>query len=562
MRCKKNIRNLMLLTMLISLPILSKTSIVNADSIEDEFLSVINKYDLKDVVVEPGIYLTKGETLDLSQYPNWELSDNETIDINSNGIAKAINEGTVFLGQRIGQKVYIIEIYVNSSVSTLNIRSKEDQPREYYKVFIDAGHGGSDPGALGFGYRESDLNLQIAKKIESKLKSRGIDVKMSRSSDIYYSLSERAEMANDYGADAFVSIHQNSAESASANGIETYYNRNKEEEKPLSNDVQTQVINKTGATNRGVKNAEFTVLVKSNMISALVECGFISNESEVKNLSDSDYQDKLATGIADGIENYLKSNVIIEESQITATGKVINTDSLNVRKGPSTSFDIIGTLSGGEKVKIVAKSNNWYKIEYNGTHGYVSASYIELDTTESEQDDKIKFNDVSQDYWAYSQIQSFVEKGYIDGYGDGTFRPQNPIKRNEFVKIFNKVFGLTKKSGIVFDDTKDNWAKDEIDIAVTNGVAQGVSSTLFEPDRYVTRQEAAKMLSNYMKLDDTNHDKIKKFSDYNQIAEWAKDALEGNVEKGYIQGTDGEILAPKDNMTRAEVVTLLSRVTN
>ena len=562
MRCKKNIRNLMLLTMLISLPILSKTSIVNADSIEDEFLSVINKYDLKDVVVEPGIYLTKGETLDLSQYPNWELSDNETIDINSNGIAKAINEGTVFLSQRIGQKVYIIEIYVNSSVSTLNIRSKEDQPREYYKVFIDAGHGGSDPGALGFGYRESDLNLQIAKKIESKLKSRGIDVKMSRSSDIYYSLSERAEMANDYGADAFVSIHQNSAESASANGIETYYNRNKEEEKPLSNDVQTQVINKTGATNRGVKNAEFTVLVKSNMISALVECGFISNESEVKNLSDSDYQDKLATGIADGIENYLKSNVIIEESQITATGKVINTDSLNVRKGPSTSFDIIGTLSGGEKVKIVAKSNNWYKIEYNGTHGYVSASYIELDTTESEQDDKIKFNDVSQDYWAYSQIQSFVEKGYIDGYGDGTFRPQNPIKRNEFVKIFNKVFGLTKKSGIVFDDTKDNWAKDEIDIAVTNGVAQGVSSTLFEPERYVTRQEAAKMLSNYMKLDDTNHDKIKKFSDYNQIAEWAKDALEGNVEKGYIKGTDAGMLAPKDNMTRAEVVTLFSRVTN
>ena len=562
MRCKKNIRKLMLLTMLISLPILSKTSIVNADSIEDEFLSVINKYDLKDVVVEPGIYLTKGETLDLSQYPNWELSDNETIDINSNGIAKAINEGTVFLSQRIGQKVYIIEIYVNSSVSTLNIRSKEDQPREYYKVFIDAGHGGSDPGALGFGYRESDLNLQIAKKIESKLKSRGIDVKMSRSSDIYYSLSERAEMANDYGADAFVSIHQNSAESTSANGIETYYNRNKEEDKPLSNDIQTQVINKTGSTNRGVKNAEFTVLVKSNMISALVECGFISNESEVKNLSDSDYQDKLATGIADGIENYLKSSVIIEESQITATGKVINTDSLNVRKGPSTSFDIIGTLSGGEKVKIVAKSNNWYKIEYNGTHGYVSASYIELDTTESEQDDKIKFNDISQDYWAYSQIQSFVEKGYIDGYGDGTFRPQNPIKRNEFVKIFNKVFGLTKKSGIVFDDTKDNWAKDEIDIAVTNGVAQGVSSTLFEPERYVTRQEAAKMLSNYMKLDDTNHDKIKKFSDYNQIAEWAKDALEGNVEKGYIKGTDAGMLAPKDNMTRAEVVTLLSRVTN
>ena len=557
MRCKKNIRNLILLTMMVSLHILSKPSVVNADSIEDEFSSVINKYDLKDVVVEPGVYLTKGETLDLSQYPNWELSDNETIEINSNGIAKAVNEGTVFLSQRIGEKVYIVEIYVPSEISTVNLES-----RGYYKVFIDAGHGGTDPGALGYGYRESDLNLQVAKKVESKLKSKGIDVKMSRNSDIFYSLSERAEMANDYGADAFVSIHQNSAEAKSANGIETYYNRKKEEDRPLSNDIQKQVISQTGANNRGVKNAEFTVLVKSKMISALVECGFITNELEVKKLSDSSYQDKLATGIANGIEEYLKSNVIIEESQITATGKVVNADSLNVRKGPSISFDIIGKLSGGDKVKVIGESNGWYKIEYNGTYGYVSGSYIELDSTEPDQDNKINFTDVSQDYWAYSQIQDFVKKGYIEGYGDNTFRPKEPIKRNEFVKIFNKVFGLTNKSGIVFDDTKDNWAKDEIDIAVTNGVAQGIGANKFEPEEYITREAAVKMLANYMKIEDKNHDKIKRFPDYNEISDWAKDAFEGNLENGYIQGTDEGKLAPKNNITRAEVVTLLGRVTN
>ena len=562
MRCKKNIRNLILLTMMVSLPILSKPSVVNADSIEDEFSSVINKYDLKDVVVEPGVYLTKGETLDLSQYPNWELSDNETIEINSNGIAKAVNEGTVFLSQRIGEKVYIVEIYVPSEISTVNLESRGAKSRGYYKVFIDAGHGGTDPGALGYGYRESDLNLQVAKKVESKLKSKGIDVKMSRSSDIFYSLSERAEMANDYGADAFVSIHQNSAEAKSANGIETYYNRKKEEDRPLSNDIQKQVISQTGANNRGVKNAEFTVLVKSKMISALVECGFITNELEVKKLSDSSYQDKLATGIANGIEEYLKSNVIIEESQITATGKVVNADSLNVRKGPSILFDIIGKLSGGDKVKVIGESNGWYKIEYNGKYGYVSGSYIELDSTEPDQDNKINFTDVSQDYWAYSQIQDFVKKGYIEGYGDNTFRPKEPIKRNEFVKIFNKVFGLTNKSGIVFDDTKDNWAKDEIDIAVTNGVAQGIGANKFEPEEYITREAAVKMLANYMKIEDKNHDKIKRFPDYNEISDWARDAFEGNFEKGYIQGTDEGKLAPKNNITRAEVVTLLGRVTN
>ena len=562
MRCKKNIRNLILLTMMVSLHILSKPSVVNADSIEDEFSSVINKYDLKDVVVEPGVYLTKGETLDLSQYPNWELSDNETIEINSNGIAKAVNEGTVFLSQRIGEKVYIVEIYVPSEISTVNLESRGAKSRGYYKVFIDAGHGGTDPGALGYGYRESDLNLQVAKKVESKLKSKGIDVKMSRNSDIFYSLSERAEMANDYGADAFVSIHQNSAEAKSANGIETYYNRKKEEDRPLSNDIQKQVISQTGANNRGVKNAEFTVLVKSKMISALVECGFITNELEVKKLSDSSYQDKLATGIANGIEEYLKSNVIIEESQITATGKVVNADSLNVRKGPSISFDIIGKLSGGDKVKVIGESNGWYKIEYNGTYGYVSGSYIELDSTEPDQDNKINFTDVSQDYWAYSQIQDFVKKGYIEGYGDNTFRPKEPIKRNEFVKIFNKVFGLTNNSGIVFDDTKDNWAKDEIDIAVTNGVAQGIGANKFEPEEYITREAAVKMLANYMKIEDKNHDKIKRFPDYNEISDWARDAFEGNFEKGYIQGTDEGKLAPKNNITRAEVVTLLGRVTN
>lgn len=562
MRCKKNIRNLILLTMMVSLHILSKPSVVNADSIEDEFSSVINKYDLKDVVVEPGVYLTKGETLDLSQYPNWELSDNETIEINSNGIARAVNEGTVFLSQRIGEKVYIVEIYVPSEISTVNLESRGAKSRGYYKVFIDAGHGGTDPGALGYGYRESDLNLQVAKKVESKLKSKGIDVKMSRNSDIFYSLSERAEMANDYGADAFVSIHQNSAEAKSANGIETYYNRKKEEDRPLSNDIQKQVISQTGANNRGVKNAEFTVLVKSKMISALVECGFITNELEVKKLSDSSYQDKLATGIANGIEEYLKSNVIIEESQITATGKVVNADSLNVRKGPSISFDIIGKLSGGDKVKVIGESNGWYKIEYNGTYGYVSGSYIELDSTEPDQDNKINFTDVSQDYWAYSQIQDFVKKGYIEGYGDNTFRPKEPIKRNEFVKIFNKVFGLTNKSGIVFDDTKDNWAKDEIDIAVTNGVAQGIGANKFEPEEYITREAAVKMLANYMKIEDKNHDKIKRFPDYNEISDWARDAFEGNFEKGYIQGTDEGKLAPKNNITRAEVVTLLGRVTN
>lgn len=562
MKCKLRTKHLIMLTMLVSIPTLLNIKIANADTIEDEFLSVINKYKIEDVVVEDGISLNVGETLNISQFPNWDLSDNETVEISSNGTIKAINQGTVFLSQRIGEKVYIVEVYVPDNISRASVEPYNIQTRGYYKVFVDAGHGGSDPGALGFGYRESDINLQIAKKVEAKLKDKGIDVKMTRTTDTYYSLSERAKMANDYAADAFISIHQNSADVESGNGVETYYNRNREEDKPLSNDIQKNIIKQTSAKDRGVKNAGFVVLKETNMTAALAECGFISNKEEANKISNSNYQDKIATGIADGIERYLKENVIIDSNQISATGIVINTDSLNVRKGPSTSFDIIGKLSGGNSVKIIGKIDNWYKIEYNGSYGYVSATYIKLDETSTNpgEEDNLTFTDVNKDYWAYTQIQSFVEKGYINGYGDNTFRPQNPIKRNEFVKVFNRVFGLTKKSGIVFEDTKYNWAKDEIDIAVTNGVCQGVSSTEFEPEEYITREAAAKMLANYMKIDDKDHDKIQGFPDYDQISEWAKDALEGNVENGYIQGTDEGKLVPRNNMTRAEVVALLSRV--
>ncbi len=562
MKCKLRTKHLIMLTMLVSIPTLLNIKIANADTIEDEFLSVINKYKIEDVVVEDGISLNVGETLNISQFPNWDLSDNETVEISSNGTIKAINQGTVFLSQRIGEKVYIMEVYVPDNISRASVEPYNIQTRGYYKVFVDAGHGGSDPGALGFGYRESDINLQIAKKVEAKLKDKGIDVKMTRTTDTYYSLSERAKMANDYAADAFISIHQNSADVESGNGVETYYNRNREEDKPLSSDIQKNIIKQTSAKDRGVKNAGFVVLKETNMTAALAECGFISNKEEANKISNSNYQDKIATGIADGIEKYLKENVIIDSNQISATGIVINTDSLNVRKGPSTSFDIIGKLSGGNLVKIIGKIDNWYKIEYNGSYGYVLATYIKLDETSTNpgEEDNLTFTDVNKDYWAYTQIQSFVEKGYINGYGDNTFRPQNPIKRNEFVKVFNRVFGLTKKSGIVFEDTKYNWAKDEIDIAVTNGVCQGVSSTEFEPEEYITREAAAKMLANYMKIDDKDHDKIQGFPDYDQISEWAKDALEGNVENGYIQGTDEGKLVPRNNMTRAEVVALLSRV--
>lgn len=173
--------------------------------------------------------------------------------------------------------------------------------------------------------------------------------------------------------------------------------------------------------------------------------------------------------------------------------------------------------------------------------------------------DSSEFIDINN-HWAKEQIDTFTKDGYINGYGDGTFRPDESITRAEFVKILNKYFGLTKRSGKVFIDTENHWAKEQIDIAVTNGVANGVSKTEFKPDDPITREQAAKMIANYKNINDINHDKLNNYIDGNLVSSWAKDSVEGILEHRYMQGYDDKTFRPNSNITRAEAVVTLSRV--
>ena len=173
-----------------------------------------------------------------------------------------------------------------------------------------------------------------------------------------------------------------------------------------------------------------------------------------------------------------------------------------------------------------------------------------------------EFTDISG-HWGESQIQAFVNKGYINGYPDGTFKPNKSITRAEFVKIFNTTFGLTSNSGKVFNDTVNHWAKNEIDIAVTNGVCNGMSVTEFAPDQPITREQAAKMIANYKKIKDTNYDIIYSYVDGNQTSSWAINEVEAILEAGYMNGyAENNTFKPKNNITRAEAVSTLSRVNN
>lgn len=202
---------------------------------------------------------------------------------------------------------YILGDYLkdyNSSNSSSNLVPSKSLYSKV-KVVVDAGHGGTDPGAVGNGYKEKDIVLSISQKVNSKLKSLGFQTVMTRNTDTYITLSNRYSIANSNNADLFVSVHANSA-TGTASGIETLYKGSK----TFANYIQNGMLNETGAKNRGLKyRSDLAVLNGTKMPSALVEVGFISDATEASKIGSNAYQEKLAVGIVNGIAKYTDSNI-------------------------------------------------------------------------------------------------------------------------------------------------------------------------------------------------------------------------------------------------------------
>lgn len=564
---KRIVGAILSLSLLTMIPVLSNASTAYADNkTEVEFKSVIEKYNPEDLVIENGISLKLNENLDLSDYPNWEISNKDVASIDNNGMLIPTKEGTTFLSQKIGSKVHIVEVYVyKEETKYLQSESNARVSRNYYKVFIDPGHGGSDSGATGFGRTEKKLNMEIANRVKSKLEAKGVQIKMSRTTDVYLTLAERAQLANSYGADVFASIHQNSAGSSDANGIETFHHVDKASHRPLSADIQTNLIAETNAKDRGVKSANFGVLRMSNMPSTLVECGFISNQIESSRLGDPAYQEKVATAISNGIYKYLKDNIKLDEDTtnppltVIDNGTVTSTDPLNVRSGYGVGYSVIGTLSTGSRVEIVDKKDGWYKIKYNGGYGCVSGSYIKLDS-QTTPDPNSKFTDLAN-HWAKEVILDFADKGYINGYVDNTFKPDNDITRAEFVKVVNRVFGLTNSDQITnleFTDViSSEWYYKDLCIAKQAGYINGYDDNTFRPNGKITRQEAASIVASIANL---SGDGNLNFADSNQIDDWAKGSVDAVSDNDVMGGYNDNTFKPKNSITRAEAVSTLSRV--
>jgi len=202
---------------------------------------------------------------------------------------------------------------------------------EDFVVFIDPGHGGSDPGACHqsvTNIKESDIVFNISTNLARLFRDSGTQVFMSRTNDIFVSLADRTRMANEVNSSVYISIHVNSAFGTSASGFETFtlplghsfstsgnskprlYRGNNND---IFNSLLAYRIHKSllddfpDQQDRGIKHARYEVLKNIKCPAILVECGFISNKAERKLLSDIDYQRQISESIFRGTTNYINS---------------------------------------------------------------------------------------------------------------------------------------------------------------------------------------------------------------------------------------------------------------
>ncbi|KKM11779.1 hypothetical protein SY88_06975 [Clostridiales bacterium PH28_bin88] len=190
-------------------------------------------------------------------------------------------------------------------------------------IVLDPGHGNiiqpgnwSNPGAVGNqGTVERDVVMDIALRARDMLKDLGARVVLTREGDTTISLAERAQLAEQEGADALVSIHVNSSTDPSLAGTATYYypgSPPRREWERLARSIQEEVVKYLNRRDIGLVEADFTVIRKPNIPAVLLETAFISNPEEERLLADPGFRERAAKGIVEGITRYLEA----PESQV------------------------------------------------------------------------------------------------------------------------------------------------------------------------------------------------------------------------------------------------------
>ncbi|MEP6822873.1 MAG: N-acetylmuramoyl-L-alanine amidase [Chthoniobacterales bacterium] len=208
-----------------------------------------------------------------------------------------------------------------TSCSTTEMANRKDSSRTFTTVVVDAGHGGKDSGASRrYGPAEKVAALDLAQRLDRKLRAAQFRTVMTRSSDVFIPLDQRVSIGNRQDNSIFVSLHFNDSGRRGFRGIETYY------ASPYARSLAMRIQNKLGSLpgtqSRGVKQGNFRVIKNSVYPSVLVECGFLSNRGEARRVGSPAYRELLAGRIAEAIlEERHGGGISSSQSRTASTGR-------------------------------------------------------------------------------------------------------------------------------------------------------------------------------------------------------------------------------------------------
>lgn len=238
------------------------------------------------------------------------------------GTGKLNKNDRVSAAHSVGEWTYIRSGEMTGFVHTFYLRSTEtegattappsDSRLSSQTVILDPGHGGTDPGAIGFGIQEKDVVLSVSLKVNELMKKTPLNVKMTRSTDTYITLANRTAFARNNKGNVFISIHAN-AFNKSANGIETYYygaanTAHTADSKLLAEKIQARMLTALQLNDRGVKKTSVLYVLKNNtMPAALAELGFIDSAADNPKLTSDYWQNASAKAIYYGTLDYYKA---------------------------------------------------------------------------------------------------------------------------------------------------------------------------------------------------------------------------------------------------------------
>lgn len=186
----------------------------------------------------------------------------------------------------------------------MELFAEKDGSLAGYTIVLDPGHGGNDPGAIGFnGVVEKNLTLSTAETVASHLRDAGATVEVTRTNDQYVSLDERVQFSSSYQTDAFISLHYNAYPFMAVNGIGTYYYTNGQD-LVLAKSIQHSIKQSVGLHDRGTHYGNYHVLRENSDLAVLIELGFITNPNDLFTIQTSEYQNNVAQAITSGLEDY------------------------------------------------------------------------------------------------------------------------------------------------------------------------------------------------------------------------------------------------------------------